>query len=60
MSKITKDKTTDIIFYYDNCILINKDILKLLKEITKNDIDMARKETCIFDEGEIITLFLIK
>ena len=55
-SKITKDKDSNKIFYYDNCILINKEILHLLKDITKNDLDMAQKEKCIFDEGVIIIL----
>ena len=56
ISKITKDKDSNNIFYYDNCNLINKDILNLLKDITKHEMDMAIKEACIYDEGEIIIL----
>ena len=56
LKKIQKDQSSFDIFYYDNCFLVNKDIIELYKDITKiNEFDMIKKEVkSINNSGDII------
>ena len=43
-------------FYYENCKLISKGIVDIIKDMIKIYIDKVKSLKCIFDKGEIIVL----